>query len=112
MNDCINKLLKKYKRSWKKIPLLDNFEKETNMVKFYYGKYRLVADLSNFLSFEKNYETGYYETYMKFNEIFSTEYIDLFGNELEPQREMCILRADLVDYIEKSLLCNKPVLND
>jgi len=36
--------------------------------------------------------------------------IDLFGNEIELQRDTCILRADLVDYIEKSLLCNKPVL--
>jgi len=36
--------------------------------------------------------------------------IDLFGNEIEPQHETCILRADLADYIEKSLLCNKPVL--
>jgi len=35
---------------------------------------------------------------------------DLFGNEIEPQRETCVLRADLVDYIEKSLLCNKPIL--
>ena len=37
--------------------------------------------------------------------------IDLFGNEIDQQRETCILRADLVDYIEKALLCNKPVLD-
>jgi len=36
--------------------------------------------------------------------------MDLFGDEIEPQRETCILRADLVNYIEKSLLCNRPVL--
>ena len=36
---------------------------------------------------------------------------DLFGESIEPQREVCILRADLIDYIEKSLLCNKPVLD-
>jgi len=37
---------------------------------------------------------------------------DLFGQLIEPQRETCILRADLADFIEKSLLCNKPVLDD
>jgi len=36
---------------------------------------------------------------------------DLFGEPLEPQRETCILRADLIKFIEKSLLCNKPVLD-
>jgi len=37
--------------------------------------------------------------------------IDLFGNEIGSQQETCILRADLIDYIEKSLLCNKPVFD-
>jgi len=41
----------------------------------------------------------------------SSESFDLFGNTIEPQRDNVILRADLVDYIEKSLLCNKPVLD-
>ena len=36
---------------------------------------------------------------------------DLFGQPVEPRREICILRADLLNYIEKSLLCNKPVLD-
>ena len=36
---------------------------------------------------------------------------DLFGEPFEPQRETCILRADLIKFIEKSLLCNKPVLD-
>jgi len=36
---------------------------------------------------------------------------DLFGQPIEPQREVCILRADLINFIEKALLCNKPVLD-
>ena len=36
---------------------------------------------------------------------------DLFGQNIEPQQEICILRSDLVKYIEKSFLCNKPVLD-
>jgi|GEM_PF-5152998 len=36
---------------------------------------------------------------------------DLFCQPVEPQREICILRVDLLNYIEKSLLCNKPVLD-
>jgi hypothetical protein len=36
-------------------------------------------------------------------------YSDLFGQAEEPPREVCILRADLVEFLEKSLLCNKPV---
>jgi len=36
---------------------------------------------------------------------------DLFGQPIKPQREVCILRADLVNFIEKALLCNKPVLD-
>jgi hypothetical protein len=40
----------------------------------------------------------------------SPQDIDLFGQPIETQREKCILRADLVDFIEKSLLCNKPIL--
>ena len=36
---------------------------------------------------------------------------DLFGQPIDPQPETCILRADLVTFIEKSLLCNKPVLD-
>lgn len=36
---------------------------------------------------------------------------DLFGNLIEPQREICILRADLISYMEKSLLCDKPILD-
>ena len=35
---------------------------------------------------------------------------DLFGNEIKPPPESCILRLDLINYIEKSLLCNKPIL--
>jgi hypothetical protein len=35
---------------------------------------------------------------------------DLFGQLIEPPREKCILRSDLIDFMEKSLLCNKPVL--
>jgi len=35
---------------------------------------------------------------------------DLFGQLVEPPREVCILRADLVEFLEKSLLCHKPVL--
>jgi hypothetical protein len=35
---------------------------------------------------------------------------DLFNNIIEPQHETCILRADLLGFIEKSLLCNKPVI--
>jgi len=36
---------------------------------------------------------------------------DLFGQLIKPQRETCILRADLINFIEKALLCNKPVLD-
>ena len=36
---------------------------------------------------------------------------DLFGEQVELPREKCILRADLVIYMEKALLCNKPVLD-
>jgi len=36
---------------------------------------------------------------------------DLFGEQIEFQREKCILRADLIAYMEKALLCNKPILN-
>ena len=36
---------------------------------------------------------------------------DLFSQLIETQRETCILRADLINFIEKSLLCNKPVLD-
>jgi len=35
---------------------------------------------------------------------------DLFGNIIGQPREVYILRAELVKYMEKSLLCNKPVL--
>jgi len=38
-------------------------------------------------------------------------YSDLFGELIEPPREKVILRADIADYMEKSLLCNKPVLD-
>jgi hypothetical protein len=38
-------------------------------------------------------------------------YPDLFGQTGEPPREVCILRADLTDFLEKSLLCNKPVFD-
>ena len=37
--------------------------------------------------------------------------LDLFGQPIEPQHEICILRADLVNLINKSLLCNRPVLD-
>jgi len=37
-------------------------------------------------------------------------FTDLFGGLIEPQREICILRADLISYMEKSLLCDKPIL--
>jgi hypothetical protein len=37
---------------------------------------------------------------------------DLFGQPMEPQHETCILRADLNDFLEKALLCNKPVLEE
>jgi hypothetical protein len=36
---------------------------------------------------------------------------DLFGDLIEPPREKCILRADLIYFMEKALLCNKPVLD-
>jgi hypothetical protein len=36
---------------------------------------------------------------------------DLFGNAIDQPCEIYILRAELVKYIEKSLLCNKPVLD-
>jgi hypothetical protein len=36
---------------------------------------------------------------------------DLFGALVEPSREICILRADLVALFERLLLCNKPVLD-
>jgi len=38
-------------------------------------------------------------------------YTDLFGEQIELQREQCILRADLITYMEKALLCNKPILD-
>jgi hypothetical protein len=36
---------------------------------------------------------------------------DLFGQPIKPQCETCILRADLVNFLEKALLCNKSVLD-
>ena len=42
----------------------------------------------------------------------ATPHIDLFGEFIELPREECILRADLLSYIDKSLLCNKPVLDN
>ncbi|MDR0301525.1 MAG: hypothetical protein LBI04_04330 [Treponema sp.] len=41
----------------------------------------------------------------------SSSYQDLFGDVVEPSREKCILRADVIDFMEKALLCNKPVLD-
>ena len=35
---------------------------------------------------------------------------DLFGQLVDPPREVCILRSDLVKFLEQSLLCHKPVL--
>jgi len=35
---------------------------------------------------------------------------DLFGQSIEPPREVCILRSDLVKFLDQSLLCYKPVL--
>lgn len=36
---------------------------------------------------------------------------DLFGQSVEPPREICILRSDLVKFLEQSLFCHKPVLD-
>ena len=36
---------------------------------------------------------------------------NLFGELIEPPREICILRADLAVLFEKLLLCNKPILD-
>jgi hypothetical protein len=36
---------------------------------------------------------------------------DLFGQPVEPPREVCVLRSDLVKFLEQSLLCHKPVLS-
>jgi hypothetical protein len=41
----------------------------------------------------------------------SLSFTDLFGELIEPQRETCILRHDLIKFINKSFLCNKPVLD-
>ena len=35
---------------------------------------------------------------------------DLFGSAAGHQQEECILRSELADFMERSLLCNKPVL--
>ena len=40
----------------------------------------------------------------------SRSFTDLFGELIETQRETYVLRSELINYIEKSLLCNKPVL--
>jgi hypothetical protein len=37
--------------------------------------------------------------------------LDLFGQLIEPQREKVILRVDLINFLEKNLLCNKPILD-
>ena len=34
----------------------------------------------------------------------------LFGPPAEPPREKCVLRADLIDFMDKALICNKAVL--
>jgi hypothetical protein len=36
---------------------------------------------------------------------------DLFGQPIDPPCEKCILRADLIDFMDKALLFNKPILN-
>jgi len=36
---------------------------------------------------------------------------DLFNLPIEQPHTKCILRADLIDFLEKSLLCHKPILN-
>jgi len=41
----------------------------------------------------------------------SPESFDLFGNHIEQARVDCILRYDLVNFLEKALFCNKPILN-
>jgi len=41
----------------------------------------------------------------------TTESFDLFGNPIEQPHVDCILRYDLVNFLEKALLCNKPILN-
>jgi hypothetical protein len=40
----------------------------------------------------------------------SPEGFDLFGDIVEPPRVECILRCDLVNFLDKALLCNKPIL--
>jgi len=40
----------------------------------------------------------------------SPESFDLFGNPIEQPHIDCILRCDLVNFFEKALLCNKPIL--
>ena len=37
---------------------------------------------------------------------------DLFGELIRQSHEECILRADLIAFMEKSLLCNKPILDE
>jgi len=41
----------------------------------------------------------------------SPESFDLFDNPIEQPRVDCILRCDLVNFLEKALLYNKPILN-
>lgn len=38
------------------------------------------------------------------------ESYDLFGQAINQPKIGCILRADLVDFLEKSLYCHKPIL--
>jgi len=40
----------------------------------------------------------------------SSRSFDLFDNLIEPTRVECILRCDLVKFLENALLCNKPIL--
>jgi hypothetical protein len=41
----------------------------------------------------------------------SPESFDLFDNPIEQPRVDCILRYDLVNFLENALFCNKPILD-
>lgn len=74
----IKSLLQEHELNWKRVPLLDSFENDTHEIKYQYGKYRLVSDLSKFLKLEifiiYNEKLNTKDKY-NYRNIFSPEYI-------------------------------------
>jgi hypothetical protein len=73
MMKFIDALLEDNEPYWKRIELLDSFEKETGALIYKYGHYRLVDDLSKFLELERKLIKA--NKLKNYGTIFSPEYI-------------------------------------